>query len=115
MIRQARAAFKSHFASIRERAGKIDPTLVKFVEAQAKRAANSIAKMEEKNLRAEKRVQREKLGQLEAVKDLLFPKGSPQERTDNFLNFYQKDADFIKKLIGLFDPFDFKFNILFYD
>jgi hypothetical protein len=48
------------------------------------------------------------------VKEELFPKGSPQERVDNFLNFYQKDPQFIEHLLKSFDPFDFKFNLLFY-
>ena len=107
--------FAEQFALIRDRAGHIDPTLIKFVEAQATRAASSLEKIEQKILRAEKRVHREKLGQLESVKDILFPNGSPQERVDNFLNFYQKDPQFIKKLLEVFDPFDFKFNLLFYE
>ncbi|MEJ0054214.1 MAG: bacillithiol biosynthesis BshC [Bacteroidota bacterium] len=61
-----------------------------------------------------KRLQSEKLKQIEAVKDALFPGGSLQERTDNFMNFYQQDPDFIKKLLNDFDPFDFQFNVLTY-
>jgi uncharacterized protein YllA (UPF0747 family) len=85
------------------------------VEAQATHARNSIEKIEQKILRAEKRVHREKLAQLEHVKDALFPGGSPQERVDNFLNFYQKDPQFISRLLKLFEPFDYRFNLLFYD
>jgi bacillithiol synthase len=107
--------FTEQFAAIRERVGHIDPTLIKFVEAQATRTTSSLEKIEQKILRAEKRVHREKLGQLESVKDLLFPNGSPQERVDNFLNFYQKDLQFIQKLLDAFDPFDYKFNLLFYE
>ncbi len=107
--------FAEQFAAIRERAGQIDSTLLKFVDAQSKRAASSLGKIEQKMLRAEKKVYREKLGQLESVKDLLFPQGSPQERVDNFLNFYQKDPQFIQKLLVALDPFDFKFNLLFYE
>lgn len=109
------ALFAEQFASIRDRAAHIDSTLLKFVEAQATRTASSLEKIEQKILRAEKRVHREKLGQLESVKDLLFPNGSPQERVDNFLNFYQQDPQFIQKLLKSFDPFDYKFNLLFYE
>jgi len=107
--------FIDQFSSIRERASRIDRTLTKYVEAQATRASRSLEKIEQKMLRAEKRVHKEKLGQLEFVKDQLFPHGSPQERVDNFLNFYQKDPQFIQKLIDSFDPFDFRFNLLFYE
>lgn len=109
------ALFAEQFASIRDRASSIDATLFKFVEAQATRTAKSLEKIEQKMLRAEKRVHSEKLGQLESVKDSLFPHGSPQERVDNFLNFYQKDPQFIQKLLKTFDPFDFRFNLLFYE
>lgn len=107
--------FVEQFETIRDRAARIDPTLVKFVEAQAKRTTSGLEKIEQKILRAEKRQHRDKLGQLEWVKDLLFPNGSPQERIDNFLNFYQKDPQFIKELLKVFDPFDFRFNLLFYE
>jgi hypothetical protein len=48
------------------------------------------------------------------VKDALFPNGGLQERTDNFLNFYQADPGLILKLIDRFDPFDFQFHVLTY-
>lgn len=103
---------KSIFENIEARATSVDQTLVKNVTAQAKRAYQSVENIEKKILRAEKRRHQEKLGQLESVKDFLFPNASPQERVDNFLNFYQQDPSFIKTLLEHFDPFDFRFNIL---
>ena len=102
------------FDELRLKASSIDPTLTPFVSAETKRALNGLEKLEKKLLRAEKRVHSEKLRQIEEVKDALFPNGNLQERTDNFLNFYQRDADFIKALLLNFDPFDFRFNILIY-
>lgn len=100
------------FKTVRERSGKIDQTLEAFVGAAAKRAVTSLETIEKKMLRAEKRLHDDKLRQIESVKDTLFPGGGLQERTDNFLNFYQQDPAFIRKLIDLFDPFDFRFNLL---
>jgi bacillithiol synthase len=102
------------FEDLRKRAESIDKTLAPFVGAEGKRILNSLEKIERKMLRAEKRQQSDKLRQIEAVKDTLFPGGSLQERTDNFLNFYQQDNQFLSRLIQLFDPFDFKFNVLLY-
>ena len=65
-------------------------------------------------LRAEKRLQSDRLRQIDAIKDNLFPSGGLQERTDNFLNFYPADPEFIKKLLLHLDPFDFRFNVLSY-
>jgi len=100
------------FATLQKRAEAVDKTLSSFVGAEGKRALNSLEKIERKLLRAEKRLHGDKLRQIEFVKDKLFPNGSLQERTENFLNFYQQDNDFILKLIETLDPLDYKFNVL---
>ena len=100
---------------VKDRASKIDATLTKFVGAETQRAVNGLERIEKKMLRAEKRFHTDKLLQLEAVKDALFPNGSLQERTDNFLNFYQSNPTFIQKATDHLAPFDFKFNVLIYD
>ncbi len=102
------------FDKLREKAGQIDKTLIPYVGAEEKRLANTLEKIEKKFLRAEKRLHADKLRQIEQVKDALFPNGGLQERTDNFLNFFQHDQAFISKLIDLFDPFDFAFNVVTY-
>jgi bacillithiol biosynthesis cysteine-adding enzyme BshC len=103
------------FEELKKRSDAIDTTLTAYIGAEGKRALNSLEKIERKLLRAEKRLHTEKLKQIEAVKDILFPNGSLQERTDNFLNFYQQDKAFIDRLIEKFDPFDYQFNILSYN
>ena len=100
------------FKKVKEQASAIDSTLYQHADAQTKRLVQALEVIEQKMLRAEKRKQSDKLRQTEAVKDFLFPNDNPQERTDNFLNFYQQDPQFIEKLIQYFDPFDFRFNIL---
>ncbi|HEV8515143.1 MAG TPA: bacillithiol biosynthesis cysteine-adding enzyme BshC, partial [Cyclobacteriaceae bacterium] len=107
-LKEAEAIFKK----VKEQASTIEPTLRQHADAQTKRMIQALEVIEQKMLRAEKRKQSDKLRQLEAVKDFLFPNGSPQERADNFLNFYQQDPQFVQKLIQHFDPFDFRFNIL---
>lgn len=112
---QERTELAKIFESLRERAESIDATLSRFVGAEEKRGLNSLEKIERKFLRAEKRLHADKLRQIEAVKDALFPNGSLQERTENFLSFYQRDPQFIQHLIENFDPFDFRFHILSYN
>lgn len=107
-------SIREDFTSIREKASQVDVTLTKFIEAQTKRTLNGLEKIEQKMLRAEKRLHADRLGQLESVKDELFPNGNPQERVDNFLNFYQQDPKLIDQLLEAFDPFDYRFNLLFY-
>jgi bacillithiol synthase len=102
------------FNRLRSRAETVDQTLAPFVSAESKRALNSLEHIERKFIRAEKRLHSDKLRQIEAVKDALFPNGKLQERTDNFLNFYQQDPKFIQVLLDGFDPFDFRFNIFLF-
>ncbi len=109
-----RAEINRIFDELQERASLVDTTLSAFVGAAGKRSVNSLEKIERKILRAEKRLHADKLEQIEAVKDALFPNGNLQERTDNFLNFYQQDTNFIQKLLTAFDPFDFRFVIMQY-
>ena len=114
-LNKEKETFELFFNLIRQDAGKVDKTLELLVSAEAKRAFNSLSKIEKKLLKAEKRLQSDKLRQVEYVKDALFPGGNWQERTDNFLNFYQPDPGFIKKIMERFDPFDFRMNIFQYD
>ncbi len=102
------------FERIKQRAAAIDPTLAPHTGAKAKKTLDSLNVIEKKLLKAEKRNHTDKLRQIEAVKDALFPGGSLQERTDNFLNFYQQDPAFIDHLLTSFDAFDFRMNVLTY-
>ena len=114
-LNREKDTFELFFSMIRQDAEKIDKSLGSLVGAESKRTHNSLLKIERKLLKAEKRFQSDKLRQLEEVKDALFPNGNLQERTDNFLNFYQSDSQFIKIIMARFDPFDFRMNIFQYD
>ncbi len=102
------------YHQIKSRAIEIDATLGPMISAEATRTSNSFEKIERKLLKAEKKLHADKLRQIDEVKEALFPNGGLQERSDNFLNFYQQDSGFIQKLLGAFDPFDFQFNIISY-
>ncbi len=114
-LASSKVALAKTFSELKTKSVGIDSTLEKLVSAEAKKAENSLEKIERKLIKAEKRLHSDKLRQIETLKDSLFPGGSPQERTDNFLNFYQQDPQFIQKLIDSFDPFDFRFNVLSYN
>ncbi|HZB12167.1 MAG TPA: bacillithiol biosynthesis cysteine-adding enzyme BshC, partial [Chryseolinea sp.] len=109
-----RAEVSKIFDQLKERASSLDKSLAPFVAAEGQRTLNSLEKIERNLVRAEKRLHADKFRQIENVKDALFPNDNLQERTDNFLNFYQQDPHFIQKLLDYFDPFDFQFHILRY-
>jgi uncharacterized protein YllA (UPF0747 family) len=110
-LNEARAIYNR----LNSQATAIDKTLEALVGAEAKRVQNGLEKIERKLLKAEKRLHADRLRQIDEVKDSLFPGGGLQERTDNLLDFYQENPNFIAELLERLDPFDFKFNILIND
>jgi bacillithiol biosynthesis cysteine-adding enzyme BshC len=108
-------AVSSSFEDLKKRASSIDKTLGPMVAAEATRVIHALEKIEKKMLRAEKKMHADRLRQIKDVKEAVFPGGSLQERTDNFLNFHQKDSEFISRLLSTFDPFDFRFNVMCYE
>jgi bacillithiol biosynthesis cysteine-adding enzyme BshC len=101
------------YSSAKSQAGKVDVTLTQHIEALEARANKLLLKAEKKLARADKKHHQAKLEQIDAVRNVLFPNDNLQERTDNFLNFYHDNPDFIKELIEHFNPFDYKFHVLF--
>jgi len=97
--------------NILHKAQMVDPTLEKAVLAETKRFANAVARLEKKMRRAEEHNQETGVRQLLAVKNELFPNGSLQERTENFLTFYMNDQKFLQKMLATFDPFDYRMQL----
>ncbi len=99
------------FSKIKAQAEAIDPTLKAHVEAQSVKTQHKLEVIEKKFIRAEKRKHSDKINQIESILDYLFPNGGLQERTDNFLNFYLANPQFVKNLVDQLDPFDYRFHI----
>jgi bacillithiol biosynthesis cysteine-adding enzyme BshC len=99
------------FKMLQTKAAEIDPTLVAFTEAEAKRADDIINNVEKRLKKALEKKHEQGIQQILGLKERLFPANTLQERYDNFLNFYINDPDFIDKLMTA-DPFDFRFKVL---
>jgi bacillithiol synthase len=100
------------FEQILQKAILIDKTLEGGVMAERQKAINALENLEKRIKKAEERNQETAVSQLLTLKNKLFPEGGLQERKENFMNFYLNDPAFIQKLLDVFQPFDFKFNIL---
>ncbi|PTR01051.1 bacillithiol biosynthesis cysteine-adding enzyme BshC [Mucilaginibacter yixingensis] len=101
------------FEKIKQRAGKIDSTLVPSTSAVEARLKKAVDNLEKKLMRAEKRTYGTRLEQIEQIKTALFPGNSLQERTENFGLYYVKwGQQLIEELIRHFEPLDFEFCIL---
>ncbi len=105
-------AMSAVFDQIIQKAILIDKTLEGGVMAERQKAINALENLEKRIKKAEERNQETAVSQLLTLKNKLFPEGGLQERKENFMNFYLNDSAFIQKLIDIFQPLDFKFNVL---
>ena len=91
---------------------QLDKTLEGFIKAEQQKAVKSLENVEKRLKKAEEKNQETGITQLLNVKAKLFPNGGLQERTDNFLNFCLNNPQFIDNLLEIFDPFDYRFQML---
>ena len=105
-------ALNTLFDRALQQAKDIDTTLEPTVKGEHRKAERSLEKLEKKLLRAERKNQEVLVNRIYAIKESLFPGGAPQERKDNFLNFYLNDPSFISTCLDAFDPFDYRFHLI---
>lgn len=111
-LKQEKELLSQIFEKIEDKAHQIDPTLKGSAIAANSRSRKILDQFAGKLRKAEERNMEAALRQMQDLKEILFPGGSPQEREDNFLLFYLEDPDFIQKLYEHLDPLDFSFIIL---
>lgn len=112
-LQQELSELSSVFKTIKQRAQKVDSTLVPSAEAVYARLKHAIGNLEKKLVKAEKQNYGIRLEQADQIKNSLFPKDGLQERTENFGLFYVKwGQGFIEELIRNFEPLAFKFTVL---
>jgi bacillithiol synthase len=78
------------YAELRAIAKSVDVTLVPHVSALETAAQHKLEALEKKLLRAEKKKFSDQQRQINTIKEALFPKGSLQERVENFLPYYAR-------------------------
>lgn len=109
---EEQAALDQLYEKIKDKAQKIDQSLEGFIGAEASKALKGLTNIEKRLKKSEERNHETAIKQVESVKNKLFPDGKLQERSDNFLNFYINNPQFIEELIEAFEPFDYRFAIL---
>jgi len=101
------------YRQLREKAGHIDKSLESHIEALQTRAIRPLQELEKKMLRAEKRKYSDAQRQIHTIKEALFPRGSLQERIDNFMPYYAKwGKEFIDMLYKHSPSLDPQFVLL---
>lgn len=107
-----KAQLETIFQQALQQAVEVDATLERMVKGEHRRAEKTLEKVEQKILKAERKNQEVLVNRIYSIKEALFPGGSPQERKDNFLNFYMTDPNFVQGCLDSFDPFDYRFHLL---
>jgi bacillithiol biosynthesis cysteine-adding enzyme BshC len=87
------ASIEHTFEQIMTKGLTIDPTLKGSVESEKAKILNAIHALEQKLLKAEKKKFETEIGQLQKLKEKLFPGGGLQERYENFMSYYLKKGD----------------------
>ncbi len=100
------------FEQMTDKAMAHDKSLKEFVGAVRQKTLASVEQIEGKIQKAQNQKFSTETNQLLDLHNKLFPNGGLQERTDNFLNFYLNDKEFLNKIAGVLDPFDFNFNVI---
>ena len=99
------------FKIIKMKAELIDKSLVGYIGSEQAKAIKALEQIEKKLKKALEKKHEIALGQIEVIKDRLFPNGVLQERSENYLNFYFNKKEFILDLLDEFEPFEFSFNL----
>lgn len=85
-------AIEEQLLKTKAKAAKLDSTLEASAEAALTRIRKQMQVLEQKMLRAEKRKMEVQMERIQRMKDELFPNGSLQERTENFISFYPEEG-----------------------
>lgn len=95
-------------------ATQLEQSLKDSFEAGKVRALKILDQMARKLRKAEERRSQIHLDRVRAIIDYAAPKGVPQERTVNMMQFYLANPDLIQDLLVNFDPLDFHMMVLEY-
>ena len=112
LLEEERKNIESIFDKIEAKSTKTDISLQKSIAGEKHKALKRIEHISKKLRKAEERKLSDSIGQIQSVKENLFPKGSLQERYDNFLNFVINDTAFLDKIQENLNPFDLRFLVV---
>ena len=100
-------------SKIAQKAQAIDETLEASVLAEETRWQKGLERLTKKMRKAEERNQAVGLGQIQAIKQKLFPDGNWQERHTNFLEFLLNYPTLLADLLAVLDPLTFELFVMY--
>jgi bacillithiol synthase len=104
------------FDSLKVKASTADKTLEAFVEGEKNKALKQIEQIESRIKRSHKKNEETAINQLKNIQQKLFPQNGLQERSDNFIQYYNNTGyDILKVLKKELDPLHKEFVIIVED
>lgn len=104
---------ETQFTKLKEIAKVTDPSFLGAVNAQEAKQIKGLNTLEQRLIKAEKRVHEDKLIRVTALQNELFPNQSLQERTANFSEFYLESGSImIEQLFAVLKPLDQQFEVV---
>jgi bacillithiol biosynthesis cysteine-adding enzyme BshC len=100
---------------VEEKSLKADANLKDWLAAEKHKVEKQLENIEKRVAKTYEQKLEQEMKQLSTLKEKLLPGGGLQERSDSFLSFLINDPGFIDEMIPLFDPLDFRFNIVQYE
>ena len=92
---------------------KTDASFKGAVNAQKAKQFKGIDRLEQRLLKAQKLKLKDQIERLVLLQEQLFPGGQPQERVENFSDFYlQHGGEFIDFLMETFEPLSAEFSVI---
>lgn len=96
-----------------KKAIEIDQSLTQVFAGEKQRILKSLYNLEKRAFKSLKQKNEQKISQVKALKDRLFPGGGLQERTDNFSGFYEMyGEELFDHIYDAIDPVDTRLNVL---
>ena len=111
-LEKEKAALAEVYHQVEGKVLAVDGSLKGFIGSESNKAFKGLNNVEKRLKKAEEQKQETAVGQIESLKEKLFPDGGLQERQENVLNYHINNPNFIDELLNKFNPFDLRFNVL---
>ena len=110
---EQKEALKKQFEALYTIANQTDKSFSGAVKAQEIKQIKGLENLEKRLLRAEKRIQKDRLQRILVLQNEIFPNQSLQERKANFSEFYLEYGNtFLKKILSELKSLDQEFKVI---
>ncbi len=100
------------FERMKQKVAIWEPTLTASVGAEFQKAKKSLEHLQKRLQKAVEARHTQTIEQVLALKRRFFPDNQPQERHDNFLNFWLNNRELLHLVLNHIEPFEFQYHLM---